>query len=234
MEQVNGSEARSPLAGRMQSGLGQWLAPPRFLMFMALFPAGVWVWHALGHDVTDALDLGFDGAALVFLISLVPLFLTRCDTASMRRHAAENDANRVVVLSVTTLLTVVILAAIAGEVPHIAHGGRVVLAKVIATLALTWLFANAVYALHYAHVYYSAGDVANEDQRGLEFPGGEDPDYLDFVYFAFTLGMTFQTADVAMTGKPIRRIAILHGFAAFVYNIGVIAFTINAIGGAAG
>jgi len=215
--------------------LGGWLAPPRFLLFLTLFPAGAWLWRSLGHSLSDALDLGFDGAALVFLVSLVPLFLTRRDDGAMRLQAARNDANRVLVLAITTLLTLVIMAAIAGELPHVGHGGgHWVLVKLIGTLLLTWLFANVVYALHYAHLFYMPGDVPGEDACGLDFPGGESPDYLDFVYFAFTLGMTFQTADVNITGKPIRRIAVLHGFAAFIYNIGVIAFTINAIGGSTG
>jgi uncharacterized membrane protein len=59
------------------------------------------------------------------------------------------------------------------------------------------------------------------------------PTYTDFGYFAFTLGMTFQTSDVAVTRPAVRQIAILHCFAAFVFNIGVIAFTINALGGSA-
>lgn len=219
---------RAPIAD-----LGGWLAPPRFVLFLTLFPAGVALWVHLGHSLADATDLGFDGAAMVFFASLVPLFLTRRDSSAMRQQAARNDANRMLVLSITTLLTVVIMAAIAGELPHVGHGGHGALIKLIGTLLLTWLFANVVYALHYAHLFYMPGDVPGEDARGLDFPGGEDPDYLDFVYFAFTLGMTFQTADVNISGKPIRRIAVLHGFAAFVYNIGVIAFTINAIGGAA-
>jgi uncharacterized membrane protein len=220
---------RAPIAD-----VGGWLAPPRFILFIALFVLGSSGWRLAGHTLTDSLDLGFDGAGLVFLASLVPLFLARSDSAAMRRQAARNDANRVGVLGLTTLLTVVIMAAIAGELPHVGHGGgHGALIKLIGTLILTWLFANVVYALHYAHLYYSPGDVPGEDMRGLDIPGGEDPDYLDFVYFAFTLGMTFQTADINITGRPIRRIAVLHGFAAFIYNIGVIAFTINAIGGAA-
>ncbi len=215
--------------------IGGWLAPPRFLVFIALFALGTWGWHRAGHTLADSLDLGFDGAGLVFLASLVPVVLTRCDSGAMRRQAARNDANRVVVLGITSLLTVVIMAAIAGELPHVGQGGgHGALVKLIGTLILTWLFANVVYALHYAHLYYSPGDVPGEDMRGIDIPGGEDPDYLDFVYFAFTLGMTFQTADINITGRPIRRIAVLHGFAAFIFNIGVIAFTINAIGGAGG
>lgn len=214
-----------------RSGIGGWLAPPRFLAFLVLLPLGFAGLRASGHGLADSLDLAFDGAAEVFLASLWPLFWMRCDSASMRRQAAANDANRVAVLAITSTLTLVIMAAIAGELPHLAHGGPIVVVKLIATLLLTWLFANVVYALHYAHLYYSPGDAG--DARGLDFPGAGDPDYFDFIYFAFTLGMTFQTADVEISGRAIRRIAILHCFAAFIFNIGVIAFTINAIGGAA-
>lgn len=226
-------------AGRTAiADIGGWLAPPRFLLFLVLLLGGTWLWHANGHALADAVDLAFDGAAVVFLASLFPLFLTRRDTAQMRLQAERNDANRPLVLAITSLLTVVIMAAIVGELPHVAHGHVVggvnlVLVKLIATLLLTWLFANVGYALHYAHLFYTRDDVAGEDAGGLDFPGRESPDYLDFIYFAFTIGMTFQTADVNISGKPIRRIAVLHGFAAFIYNIGVIAFSINAIGGAA-
>lgn len=218
-----------------RASVGQWLAPPRFLAFVALFVAGFALWRALGHSLAESLDLGFDGGAILFLLSLAPLFTRRCSVAAMRAQAARNDANRLGVLAITSLLTVVIMAAIAGELPRIGHGGGTIAAiKLIGTLVLTWLFANAVYALHYAHLYYTADPRLGHDRRGLEFPGQAEPDYWDFVYFAFTLGMTFQTADVAISGRGIRRIAILHTFAAFVFNIGVIAFTINALGGAAG
>lgn len=103
------------------------------------------------------------------------------------------------------------------------------MAKLIGTLMLAWLFTNTVYALHYAHIYYSSRDGG--DQEGIDFPGGIAPDYLDFVYFSFTLGMTFQTSDAQITGRAIRRIATLHSFAAFVFNLGVVAFAINALGG---
>lgn len=222
--------------GAGRASVGQWLAPPRFIAFVLLFAGGVVLWRRLGHGAAESLDLGFDGAALVFLASLAPLFTRRCAADAMRAQAARNDANRFGVLATTSLLTVVIMAAIAGELPHLGHGGggTLVLIKLLGTLVMTWLFANVVYALHYAHLYYTVDPYLGRDRRGLDFPGGADPDYWDFLYFAFTLGMTFQTADVGISGRAIRRIAILHTFAAFVFNIGVIAFTINTIGGAAG
>jgi len=96
---------------------------------------------------------------------------------------------------------------------------------VVATLALAWLFSNSVYALHYAHLFYRSGS-----KGGLEFKGEAVPDYGDFVYFAFTLGMTFQTSDVTITSRAMRRAVVLHCLAAFLFNLGVIAFTINVLG----
>ena len=94
-------------------------------------------------------------------------------------------------------------------------------------LAFAWLFSNTVYALHYAHLAYS-----NEAKcMGLSFPDTAEPLYWDFVYFAFTIGMTFQTSDVTISDQSIRRIVAMHGLAAFAFNIGVLAFTINVLGG---
>lgn len=220
------------MAETAEKRFGQRFAPPRFVLFLVLLIAGCAGRSALTgrSDPADALAVGFDFAVIGFLISLLPL-LRGSDMATMRRHSAENDANRLVVLLISTLITLVVLVAISQELPQARHGVPGALARLIATLLLTWLFANVVYALHYAHEYYRAGLSPGEDAGGLAFPGTECPDYLDFLYFSLTLGMTFQTADIEITGRPIRRIVMLHTFAAFIFNIGVIAFTINGIGG---
>lgn len=209
--------------------LGNRLAPPRFVLFLALLVAGFFGYRQLPgtQGLADAAAMSFDIAAAVFLLSLIPL-VRDVAVADMRRHAAENDANRVLVLAITTIVTMVVLAAISGELPRASGGDHVAMIRLGATLLLAWLFANSVYALHYAHLYYSSRDGA--DAKGLDFPGTMTPDYLDFAYFSFTLGMTFQTSDIAISQRDIRRIATLHSLAAFVFNIGVIAFTINALG----
>jgi uncharacterized membrane protein len=65
----------------------------------------------------------------------------------------------------------------------------------------------------------------------LEFPGNEQPDYTDFVYFSFVLGMTFQVSDVVITSKHIRRLATMHGLLSFGYNTAILALSINVISG---
>jgi len=98
---------------------------------------------------------------------------------------------------------------------------------IILTLAVAWLFSNTIYALHYAHLAY--GDECHECS-GLDFPGTPEPDYWDFVYFAFTCGMAFATSDVQISGRHMRRVVTVHCLAAFAFNIGVLAFTINVLG----
>jgi uncharacterized membrane protein len=212
--------------------IGRKIAPPRFLAFLALLPAaGLAHHHWFAPEMwTRSLAIGFDVAALVFLASLVPL-LRQGGANAIRARADANVANRWLVLATSTMLTVVIMAAIAGELPEARQGNLSSIIQLVATLLLIWLFANAVYALHYAHDYYTTHPEEKRDCGGLDFPGGGDPGYADFAYFAFTLGMTFQTSDVAITASRIRMVAVLHSFGAFLFNIGVIAFTINALGG---
>ena len=212
--------------------LGNRIAPPRFLLFLVLLPLALFAYRAAldTAEWLDPLAMAFDFAAAMFLLSLLPL-LRDSEAADIRKHAAANDANRVALLVITTLLTFAVMAAITGELKGAQGGDRVAMAKLIGTLLLIWLFANTVYALHYAHLYYASDEKTGKDAAGLDFPGTKTPDYRDFAYFAGTLGMTFQTSDVSITAPRIRHVALLHSFAAFVFNIGVIAFTINTLGG---
>jgi uncharacterized membrane protein len=129
------------------------------------------------------------------------------------------------------VLGLAVLAAMGGELEGARSGDRWAMAKLVATLLIVWLFANSVYTLHYAHAYYLPDKATGGDAGGLEFPGRASPTYFDFAYFAFTLGMTFQTSDVAVTAPALRRAVLLHSGTAFLFNIGVIAFAINVIGG---
>lgn len=206
--------------------LGNHVAPPRFILFCVMFAIGLIVAiPSLGPG--RGVMAAFDVASALFLISIVPL-LRNADAETMRAAAKRNDANRAGLLALTGLVMVVILVAVAGELHAKADGATIGL--VIGTLALAWLFSNMIYALHYAHQFY-LGDDHGKDTGGLDIPECKEPDYWDFVYFAFTLGMTFQTSDVGISSRKMRRVVIGHCLAAFVFNIGVLAFTINVLGG---
>lgn len=213
--------------------LGNRIAPWRFLLFLALLVGGFfahrYAWP--GTKPGEAAAIAFDGAAVVFLATLLPL-LRGSSAETIRAHAAENDANRALILIVTSVLTIVAMAAVSGELAGASGGHLLSIVKLVGTLLLIWLFANSVYALHYAHAYYTRNDETNEDVGGIDFPGTPMPGYDDFLYFSITLGMTFQTSDTNITSSGLRRVVLLHSFAAFLFSIGLIAFTINVIGGA--
>jgi len=128
----------------------------------------------------------------------------------------------------------VVLVAVGSELVEKGSPKPLSVALIIATLVLSWLFSNIVYALHYAHIFYTQGDTDGDGKRedigGLDFPSTKEPNYWDFVYFSLTLGMTFQTSDVEMTTTKVRIVATFHCFAAFIFNLGVLAFTINSLG----
>lgn len=212
---------------RRTRGIGNVVAPPRFIAF-AVITAGAIALAVPFLGLRQGGMAGFDVGATLFLLSCVPLL--RHDAKRMREHAAANDANRAMLLLVTGAVTLAILASIASELTDKGSPKPWQLVLIVGTLALSWIFSNVIYTLHYAHLFYRANDEA-KDSGGLEFPKTPEPDYWDFIYFAFCLGMTFQTSDVDTTDGRLRRAVTLHCLAAFVFNLGVIAFTINVLGG---
>ena len=217
---------------RQALAIGNRIAPRRFLLFLAVLIVGFVAYRVAWPQANwaDATVMAFDAGALVFLVSLVPL-LRDSSPETIREHAARNDANRPIILIVTSFLTIVAMTAIAGELDGARSGHVLSIVKLVVTLLLIWTFANSIYALHYAHAYYTYSDETDTDVGGIDFPGTKTPAYGDFVYFAFTLGMTFQTSDTDITASGVRHVALLHSFAAFIFSIGVIAFTINVLGG---
>lgn len=206
--------------------LGKRIAPPRFLLFLLLFASGVAAsvgplgW---GRGVMAA----FDVASTVFMVSIAPL-LRRRETHEIRETARANDANRGLLLVVTSIVTLTVLVAVGASVRDAKD--PVAIGLVVATLILSWTFSNLIYALHYAHLYYAANGDSGEDAGGLKFRDEDDPDYWDFLYFSNTLGMAFATSDTLITSRTIRRIALGQTYAAFIFNLGVIAFAVGALG----
>src|SRR6476469_10285809 len=181
--------------------IGNMIAPPRFLAFMAAlivsFPIFVNVLHRLALGAMAS----FDVAAIMFLASCLPLLRTH-EAAVIRQHAVSNDANRRVLLAITGVVMGVLFVAIAAEI--IGHNPQpFTKALIITTLALAWPFSNTIYAIHYAHLAYRHPE---RGCLGLEFPGTSHPVYWDFVYFAFTCGMAFATSDVQITSHHVRKV----------------------------
>lgn len=104
-----------------------------------------------------------------------------------------------------------------------------------AAVLFSWLLIHTVFAIRYAHIYYcyeNANDkIKGLHAGGLDFPGDPQPNFLDFAYFSFVLGMTFQVSDVTIKSRHIRKLALLHGFLSFVYNTVIVSLSINIISG---
>lgn len=210
--------------------IGNRIAPARFLLFLGLLALGCAGGISLLGFERGLLG-GFDIAALAFLLSCAPLF--KLGTAELRRAAAQNDANRLMLLVISFLLTLVIFAAIVAQLANPEALTLIDKLLIAASLVLVWTFGNAIYTLHYAHLYYSRDD-GGKDRSGLKFPETKEPDLADFAYFAFTLGVAVQTADVDITSAHIRRVVTVHCIAGFFFNLGVLALTINVLGSSAG
>lgn len=201
------------------------IMPWRYGLFLLLcltaLGFGLWLpWY-------QAIMAGFDVAALGYALTLPPLF--RLDAAGIRKQAKPVDADRMLLLALTTIIMFTILTAVASELAQREAPSRLAVMLIIATLGIAWCFSNMIYAIHYAHLYYD-DRCGGGDSGGVEFPKTKVPDYWDFVYFSYTLGMTFQTSDIAIIGGQWRKVVIFHSIAAFVFNIGVIAFSINILG----
>ena len=96
-----------------------------------------------------------------------------------------------------------------------------------AALALSWLLIHTLYAFHYAHRYYQS----QARTHGLDFPGKQEPDYFDFLYYAIVIGMTSQVSDVQACSREMRRITLVHGVLSFAFNVVVLALSINVVAG---
>ena len=174
--------------------------------------------------VATRLLVGWDAGVALYLV-LGFAAMANADVARIRRRAALLDEDRTVFLVLTAGAALASLGAIVAElgtkdpVYQTAH-----LALASATIVLSWAFTHTIFALHYAHEFYVE---ARHEEGGLAFPGKEQPDYWDFLYFSLVIGMTSQVSDVAITAPAIRRTVSAHGVVSFVFNTTLLALAVN-------
>jgi len=104
----------------------------------------------------------------------------------------------------------------------------------IAAVMSSWALVHTLFVFRYAHLFYESapkGKSTSKYLEGLEFPKEHEPDYLDFSYFSFVIGMTFQVSDVEISSKRIRRLALIHSLISFAFNTVIVALSINVISG---
>jgi len=198
----------------------------RYVLFLALLLLLPWP-LSLVLPGGVALVAGFDIAVAVFIVTVWPLWRDGSPD-DIRLEAARDDAGQVGLLLLTATIILVMLVAVGMLLAEKDRLPGWQIALLVATLLLAWLFSNLVYTFHYARLYYGR-KPSGEDHGGLDFPGGEEPVFADFVNFAFVIGMTCQTADIDITGQHMRRVSTAHGVLAFIFNLGVLAMTVNVV-----
>ncbi|MDJ0364322.1 DUF1345 domain-containing protein [Hymenobacter sp. H14-R3] len=196
--------------------------------------AAAWAFSPAHYSGLIRLIISWDAFAITAL-ALIWLGMNMADAARIRAIAAKEDLSRllsfvfVLVAAAASLLAVVLLLSTTHSLPPGQLASHIALSGV--AVATSWLLVHTVFTLRYAHIYYDAGPDGN-DVGGLDFPGDEkEPDYLDIAYFAFVVGMTAQTADVAISSRGLRRLALLHGLISFVFNTALVALVINGVAG---
>lgn len=204
-------------------------ARPRLLTGALVAAASIAVLELTGLPHALAFMLGFDLGALVYLVLILRIF-ANASPAAIRDEAAKQDVGRWTTLMAGVVLSATVLVAVSTELESAQKGGIAAIAIAAGTIVLSWAFMNTLFALHYAHGFY--GNFGDK-HKGLDFPGDEKPDYWDFAYFSFTIGMCFQVSDVQITTRYLRRIALMHSAIAFFFNVFIIAISVNIAAGKA-
>jgi uncharacterized membrane protein len=224
-----GTGVRDRLA-HMRAGTRIALALGVSLFTLALLPSRL----AMELRAVAAWD-AFAGAALLSTWFTILTVRPPQIHASARREDPSRVASLVLVVmgaGASLLAVLLLLKASSGSVGGV-RTQAILLA--LSAVALAWLLIHTVFTVRYAHLYHDASPTALSENGPLDFPGMEGlPDYLDFAYFAFIVGMTAQTSDVSIRSRRIRRTALLHGVSAFVFNTSVVALLISVLGSVIG
>jgi uncharacterized membrane protein len=170
----------------------------------------------------------WDFGIFLYLI-LISIMMSKSDVDTIRSRATEQDEGALIILIFTILTVMASVVAIVAELAtakaqHTATHSHIILTAI--TIVLSWLFMQAMFALHYTHEFYNKR--AKIKDVGLEFPDENlEPDYWDFIYFSFIIGTAAQTADINITSKTFRRLVTLHCVIVFFFNMTILALTVN-------
>lgn len=185
-----------------------------------------WIsWHT---RIVVSWDLG----TLMYL-GLAWALIARADARVTRDHALSQDQSGFFIFLFVlgaAYASIVAIGFVVGTIRDLPFWARTWhLALTVVALMSSWLLIQTVFAFHYARRYYDRARHDSAETAELLFPGKREPDYLDFAYYSFVIGMTSQVSDVAVTSRRMRRLTLIHGFLAFVFNIAVLALSINII-----
>lgn len=174
----------------------------------------------LGMEREAAVLIGWCIATVFYALPTV-IVMRRATPASMKRMAELVDESEATILATSVVAAIASLVAVAWFL-SVRSGPFGILEGLLplATICLSWGFIHLMFAVRYAHEYW-------QHDGGIAFPEEPQPLFGDFLYLSFTIGMTFQTSDVAFTARPMRRIALGHALVSFLFNVVIIAAAVN-------
>lgn len=206
----------------------------RVLISAGAAGAAFFLTTAAGLTPLIRIMLIWDIFALVYNITCWSVLFHRT-VEEIRKYARKEDGSRIFVFIVVLLacfasMLMVLLLMISDEAKE---ADKLLYIPVAVTgILLSWTMVHTMFTFHYAHIYYDDDENnAKQHAGGLEFTNETRPDYLDFAYFSFVIGMTFQVSDVEISARKLRRIGLLHGVISFLLNTFIVALTINLIAG---
>src|SRR5665811_390108 len=177
---------------------------------------------------TYAPVVGWAAASLTYM-AWVWLVIGRLDAQQTALHAVREDPSRaisdvlVLIASLASLGAVAIILVEARSAP--AARGGVLAGLAVASVVLSWLLLHTLFTLRYASLYY------RDEVGGVDFNQQEPPQYSDFAYLAFTIGMTFQVSDTNVERHTIRSTALRHALLSYIFGSFILATTINLVVG---
>ncbi len=208
-------------------------------LLLALVAAGIVFAATAGHIESKILQflLAWDTFCVLFLaLNWITFFTTK--PQQIRSEARKQDEGRVAVFIIALVATLVALLAVVLLLLNKNEGSHEVSFPLIVAfggMMLSWFLVHTVFAVRYAHLFYADHHTRKEEHAGgLDFPEEGHPDFVDFAYFSYVIGMTFQVSDVTISSRRLRRMVLLHSLLAFAFNTIIVALTINVIAGLSG
>lgn len=171
---------------------------------------------------------GWNATAVAFLVATWPM-IARADATTTRKLAVREDETRssatllLLAASLISLMGVFVALRLAGLAAGSTRGLFIGVAA--STVLASWVVVNTVFTLRYAHLYFRTPDGA------IQFGEHEHPDYRDFAYVAFTIGMTYQVSDTTLRNRRIRRTVLVHALVSYLFGVVIVAGAINLIAG---
>ncbi|MBI2721949.1 MAG: DUF1345 domain-containing protein [Bacteroidetes bacterium] len=190
--------------------------------------------YFLKIEPSNRLILGWDMFCISMILFSWILFFTT-DSDDLCIVVEKQDDGLKIIFAI---VLIAVSFSIFGTLALLLEKNETTINKILHTLIslspvlLSWLLLHTMFTIRYAHLYHDHNSLGTGSKvGGIDFPSDEAPDYIDFAYFSFVIGMTFQVSDVVVTSRAIRRFVLMHGIISFVFNTIIVALTINTLAG---